>query len=110
MPTWNRHLAPGFVARPYRPPADSERNAARIFGADWTFYVLGGSSSSNQIVGHGVIGNDDIVLVDANCHKSIGHVLTVTSALPCTSNLRAMAMGLSDWCRCGGSRLSLFSI
>lgn len=64
------------------PPGDSERNAARIFGADWTFYVLGGSSTSNQIVGHGVIANDDIVLADANCHKSIAHVLTVTGARP----------------------------
>ena len=64
------------------PPAESERNAARIFGADWTFYVLGGSSTSNQIVGHGVIGHDDIVLVDANCHKSICHSLTVTGARP----------------------------
>ena len=64
------------------PPAESERNAARIFGADWTFYVLGGSSTSNQIVGHGVIGKDDIVLIDANCHKSICHSLTVTGARP----------------------------
>lgn len=64
------------------PPGESERNAARIFGADWTFYVLGGSSTSNQIVGHGVIGQDDIVLVDANCHKSICHSLTVTGARP----------------------------
>ncbi len=64
------------------PPGDSERNAARIFGADWTFYVLGGSSTSNQIVGHGVIANDDIVLADGNCHKSIAHVLTVTGARP----------------------------
>ena len=64
------------------PPGDSERNAARIFGADWTFYVLSGSSTSNQIVGHGVIANDDIVLADANCHKSIAHVLTVTGARP----------------------------
>ncbi len=43
----------------------------RIFGADWTFYVLGGSSTSNQIIGHGVIAQDDTVLADANCHKSI---------------------------------------
>src|SRR6201996_830794 len=64
------------------PPGESERNAARIFGADWTFYVLGGSSSSNQIVGHGVIAQDDIVLADANCHKSICHSLTVTGARP----------------------------
>src|SRR5215475_10907289 len=64
------------------PPGESERNAARIFGADWTFYVLHGSSTSNQIVGHGVIGQDDIVLVDANCHKSICHALTITGARP----------------------------
>ena len=64
------------------PPGDSERNAARIFGADWTFYVLGGSSTSNQIVGHGVIAQDDMVLADANCHKSICHALTVTGGRP----------------------------
>ena len=64
------------------PPGDSERNAARIFGADWTFYVLGGSSTSNQIIGHGVIAQDDLVLADANCHKSICHSLTVTGARP----------------------------
>src|SRR6202166_170236 len=64
------------------PPGESERNAARIFGADWTFYVLGGSSTSNQIVGHGVIGQDDIVLADANCHKSICHSRAVTGARP----------------------------
>jgi arginine decarboxylase len=64
------------------PPGDSERNAARIFGADWTFFVLGGSSTSNQIVGHGIIAQDDIVLADANCHKSICHSLTVTGARP----------------------------
>src|SRR5579875_501304 len=64
------------------PPGDSERNAARVFGADWPFYVLGGSSTSNQIVGHGVIAQDDMVLADANCHKSICHSLTVTGARP----------------------------
>src|ERR1700743_1991714 len=64
------------------PPAESERNAARIFGADWTFYVLNGSSTSNQIVGHGVIAQDEMVLADLNCHKSICHSLTVTGARP----------------------------
>src|ERR1700749_519834 len=71
--SWLHHIGP---------PAEPERNAARIFGADWTFYVLGGSSTSNQIVGHGVIGTDDIVLIDANCHKSICHSLTVTGGRP----------------------------
>jgi len=64
------------------PPAESERNAARIFGADWTFYVLNGSSTSNQIVGHAVIAWDEMVLVDLNCHKSVCHSLTLTGARP----------------------------
>ena len=64
------------------PPAESERNAARIFGADWTFYVLNGSSTSNQIVSHAAIAWDEMVLVDLNCHKSICHSLTLTGARP----------------------------
>src|SRR5215470_16907016 len=64
------------------PPAESERNAARIFGADWTFYVLNGSSTSNQIVANAVIGDGDMVLVDLNCHKSICHAITLTAARP----------------------------
>jgi arginine decarboxylase len=64
------------------PPAESERNAARIFGADWTFYVLNGSSTSNQIVGHAAIAWDEMVLVDLNCHKSICHSITLTGARP----------------------------
>ncbi len=71
--SWLDHLGP---------PAESERNAARIFGADWTFYVLNGSSASNQIVGQGVIARDEMVLVDENCHKSICHMLTLTGARP----------------------------
>jgi len=64
------------------PPLESERNAARIFGADWTFYVLGGSSTSNQIVGHAAIGEDEMVIADRNCHKSLDHALTITRARP----------------------------
>src|ERR1700710_1519254 len=64
------------------PAGESERNAARIFGADWTFYVLGGSSTPHHTFGHGGSAQDDIVLADANCHKSICHSLTVTGARP----------------------------
>lgn len=64
------------------PPGESERNAARIFGADSTFYVLGGSSTSNRIVCQGAIGADDMVVVDRNCHKSLNHGLTISGARP----------------------------
>jgi arginine decarboxylase len=61
---------------------ESEDNAARIFGADQTFYVLNGTSTANQIVGHSCITQGDVVLVDRNCHKSMNYSLTVTEAVP----------------------------
>ena len=38
------------------PIAEGERNAARIFGADETLFVVGGTSTSNKIVWHGMVG------------------------------------------------------
>ncbi|MBN1236275.1 MAG: hypothetical protein JW999_09555 [Methanotrichaceae archaeon] len=61
-------------------PNESECNAARIFGAQWTFYVLGGSSASNRIVCQGVIGAEEMVVADRNCHKSLNHGLTLSRA------------------------------
>lgn len=64
------------------PIAEGERNAARIFGADATLFVVGGTSTSNKIVWHGVVGRGDLVLCDRNCHKSILHSLIMTGATP----------------------------
>ena len=56
--------------------------AARVFGADWTFYVLAGSSASNRIVVQAAVGNDEIVVVDRNCHKSLNHAMTLAGSRP----------------------------
>ncbi len=64
------------------PIAEGERNAARIFGTDETLFVVGGSSTSNKIVWHGMVGRGDLVLCDRNCHKSILHSLIMTGATP----------------------------
>jgi arginine decarboxylase len=64
------------------PAGAAEANAARIFGADMTFFVLNGTSTANQIVGHSAIVAGDVVLADRNCHKSINYALTVTGARP----------------------------
>jgi arginine decarboxylase len=61
---------------------DAERNAARIFGAETTFFVLNGTSTANQIVAHSAIVAGDVVLADRNCHKSLNYALTVTDAIP----------------------------
>jgi arginine decarboxylase len=64
------------------PIAAGERNAARIFGADHTLFVVGGTSTANKIVWHGVVDRGDLVLCDRNCHKSILHSLIMTGATP----------------------------
>ncbi len=51
------------------PIAEGERNAARIFGADETLFVVGGTSTANKIVWHGTVGKGDLVLCDRNCHR-----------------------------------------
>jgi arginine decarboxylase len=60
----------------------AEKNAARIFGADATYFVLNGTSTSNQIVAHACVVAGDVVLADRNCHKSVNYALTVTDAIP----------------------------
>jgi arginine decarboxylase len=64
------------------PIAAGERNAARIFGSDETLFVVGGTSTANKIVWHGMVGRGDLVLCDRNCHKSILHSLVMTGATP----------------------------
>lgn len=64
------------------PIAESELNAARIFNADYCYFVTNGTSTSNKIVWHANVAANDIVLVDRNCHKSILHAITMTGAIP----------------------------
>jgi arginine decarboxylase len=60
----------------------AERNAARVFGADASYFVLNGTSTANQIVAHSCVVAGDVVLADRNCHKSVNYALTVTHAVP----------------------------
>ncbi|MBN2735215.1 MAG: arginine decarboxylase [Methanomicrobiaceae archaeon] len=64
------------------PVGDAERYAAKVFGAEKTYFVTNGTSTSNKIVFFGRVCSDDIVLVDRNCHKSAEHSLTMTHAVP----------------------------
>ncbi|MBV6289343.1 Orn/Lys/Arg decarboxylase N-terminal domain-containing protein [Pseudomonas aegrilactucae] len=64
------------------PLAAAEARAARNFGADHTFFVINGTSTANKIVWHSMVGRDDLVLVDRNCHKSVLHAIIMTGAIP----------------------------
>lgn len=64
------------------PAGDAEAEAAKVFGADFTFFVLNGTSTSNKIVWHGLVTSGDAVIADRNCHKSIMHSIIMTRSIP----------------------------
>jgi len=76
------------------PVGEAERHAARVFGADYTFFSIGGSSSSNEIILHSAVTDGDIVLVDRNCHKSLNYALNMSGAMPVYLMPRRNARGL----------------
>lgn len=61
---------------------EAEKNAARVFDADKTYFVLGGTSAANQIIFGACAERGDDVIIDRNCHKSIYHALISSGANP----------------------------
>jgi arginine/lysine/ornithine decarboxylase len=76
------------------PVAEAERFAARVFGADHTFFSIGGSSASNLIILRSAVADGDVVLVDRNCHKSLNYALNVSGAVPVYLRPRRNARGV----------------
>ena len=76
------------------PIAQAERYAAQVFGADHTFFSVGGSSASNEIILHSAVADGDVVLVDRNCHKSLNYALNMSGAIPVYLRPRRNARGL----------------
>lgn len=56
--------------------------AAQSFGADASYFVTNGTSSSNKIVMQANLKPGDIVLISADCHKSIPYSVMLTGAYP----------------------------
>ncbi len=61
---------------------ESEKFAAKVFGADETYSVVVGTSGSNRTVMQACLTAGDIALCDRNCHKSIEQGLILTGAAP----------------------------
>ncbi|MBI1220751.1 MAG: arginine decarboxylase [Rhodobacteraceae bacterium] len=64
------------------PIGAGERNAARVFGADRSYYVTNGTSTSNRVVVMASVTRGQVALCDRNCHKSIEHAMTLSGAIP----------------------------
>jgi len=83
---------------------DAEKNSARVFGADYTYYVLNGTSNVNQIIWRSQLVKDEIAFVDRNCHKSLNYAMVITEAIPVYMIPRRNMRGII-----GPVRLSEFS-
>jgi len=65
------------------PAAEAQRYAAKVFGADKTYFVLNGTSTSNKVVANAVLRRGDLVLFDRNNHKSLHQgALVQAGAIP----------------------------
>jgi arginine decarboxylase len=62
--------------------AQAETEAARVFGAEHTWFVTNGTTMSNQIVFRANVRSGDVVVLDRNCHKSILNAVIQTGAIP----------------------------
>lgn len=61
---------------------ESEKYAAKIFGAHYSFSAVVGSSGSNRTIMQAVLSTGDVALCDRNCHKSIEQGLILSGAKP----------------------------
>ncbi|MBX9931323.1 MAG: amino acid decarboxylase [Methylobacterium sp.] len=65
------------------PALKAQKEAAVIFGAEKTYFVLNGTSASNKIVLSALVAEGDLVLFDRNNHKAAHHgALFLGGAVP----------------------------
>jgi ornithine decarboxylase len=80
---------------------EAQRHAAQVFGADRTYFVLNGTSTSNKVVAQATLKKGDLVLFDRNNHKSLHQGALVKAGaipifLPTARNSFGM-IGAVDW-------------
>lgn len=65
------------------PALRAQKEAAKIFGAEKTYFVLNGTSASNKVVLSALVGDGDLVLFDRNNHKAAHHgALLINGGIP----------------------------
>ncbi len=61
----------------------AQQHAAEVYGADRTYFVLNGTSTSNKVVANALLRRGDAVLFDRNNHKSLHQgALVQAGAIP----------------------------
>lgn len=67
----NADVALGDLLIHEGPAAEAEINAARVYNADKTYFVMNGTSTANTITINSIVAPGDLVLFDRNNHKSV---------------------------------------
>jgi arginine decarboxylase len=62
--------------------AQSQRLAAKAFGARKTYFATNGTSTSNKVIFQTLLTPGDTLLLDRNCHKSVHHGVILSGARP----------------------------
>jgi arginine decarboxylase len=70
------------LLQPMGPMKKAQQKAAKAYGAEHTFFVTNGTSTSNKIVQQALIKPGDVVLIDRDCHKSHHYGLVLAGAFP----------------------------
>jgi len=77
------------------PALKAQQEAAVIFGAEKTYFVLNGTSASNKIVLSALVAEGDLVLFDRNNHKAAHHgALLLGGGIPIFLETNRNAHGL----------------
>jgi arginine/lysine/ornithine decarboxylase len=65
------------------PALQAQKEAAQIFGAEKTYFVLNGTSTSNKVALGALVTDGDLVLFDRNNHKAAHHgALMINGGVP----------------------------
>lgn len=65
------------------PALQAQKEAAQIFGAEKTYFVLNGTSTSNKVALSALVTDGDLVLFDRNNHKAALHgALMISGGIP----------------------------
>jgi ornithine decarboxylase len=65
------------------PALQAQKEAAQIFGAEKTYFVLNGTSTSNKVALSALVTEGDLVLFDRNNHKAALHgALMINGGVP----------------------------
>lgn len=70
------------LLQPTGPLKKAQEMARDAYGSRHTFFVTNGTSTANKIVMQALVGPEDIVLIDRDCHKSHHYGLVLGGAYP----------------------------